>query len=74
MKISQIREFSDEELQVEMDRIRRHIFDLRAQSVTEKLEDTSQITKARRDIARILTVMRERRPQAPQAAAGSERK
>lgn len=60
MKISQIREFSDEELQVELDRIRRHVFDLRAQSVTEKLEDTSQLSKARRDIARIRTVMAQR--------------
>jgi large subunit ribosomal protein L29 len=73
MKISQIREFSDEELQVEMDRIRRHIFDLRAQSVTEKLEDTSQITKARRDIARIRTVVlqRQRQAQGSVATAGA---
>ena len=73
MKISQIREFSDEELQVETDRIRRHIFDLRAQSVTEKLEDTSQITKARRDIARIRTVVleRQRRAQGSIATAGA---
>jgi large subunit ribosomal protein L29 len=60
MKISQIREFSDEELRVELDRIRRHVFDLRSQSVTEKLEDNSQVTRARRDIARILTVIQER--------------
>ena len=64
MKISQIRELSDEELRTELDRIRRHIFDLRSQSVTEKLEDTSQLTKARRDIARLHTVMRERQEQA----------
>ena len=60
MKINEIRELSDEETQLELDRLHRHIFDLRSQSVTEKLEDTSQITKARRDIARLLTVVRER--------------
>ncbi len=60
MKIKEIRELSSEELTVELERLRRHLFDLRAQSVTEKLEDTSMITKARRDIARILTVQTER--------------
>ena len=74
MKIKEITQLSDEELTSEMARLRRHVYDLRAQAVTEKLEDPSMITKTRRDIARILTVMRERRPQAPQAAAGSERK
>jgi len=60
MKIKQIREFSDEELRLELDRLHRHVFDLRTQSVTEKLEDPTLITKARHDIARILTVMREK--------------
>ncbi len=60
MKIDEIREFTDEELQTELARLRRHLFDLRAQAVTEKLEDPSMITKARRDIARIITVSRQR--------------
>ena len=60
MKIQEIRELTDEELASELDRLRRHLFDLRAQSVTEKLADPTMITKARRDIARILTVMKQR--------------
>jgi len=72
MKIKEIRELSDEELQSELERLRRHLFDLRAQSVTEKLEDPSMITKARRDIARILTAQRERR--VASAAQASDRK
>jgi len=69
MKIKDIRELTNEELLAELERIRRHLFDLRAQAVTEKLEDPSLITKSQRDIARILTVMRERQLQgAPQAA------
>jgi large subunit ribosomal protein L29 len=60
MKIKEIRELTDEELASELDRLRRHLFDLRAQSVTEKLADPTMITKARRDIARILTVMKQR--------------
>jgi large subunit ribosomal protein L29 len=60
MKIKELREWNDEELRSELDRLRRHLFDLRAQAVTEKLEDPSSLTKAKRDIARILTIRRER--------------
>ena len=60
MKIKDIRNLSDDELQIELDRLHRHLFDLRSQSVTEKLEDPTQISKARRDVARILTVRRQR--------------
>ena len=38
----------------------KHLFDLRSQAVTEKLEDPSQLLKTRRDIARIKTVLRQR--------------
>ena len=60
MKVSEIRQLSDEELHTELQRVRRHLFDVRAQAVTEKLEDPSMLTKAKRDIARLLTVLRER--------------
>ncbi len=60
MKIEDIRNLTDEELQAELDRLRRHVFDLRSQAVTEKLEDPSVLTNAKRDIARVLTVQRER--------------
>lgn len=63
MKIKEIRELSDEELTSELDRLRRHVFDLRSQAVTEKLADPTMLTKARRDIARILTVKRYRQLQ-----------
>lgn len=67
MKIQEIRDLTDEELRLELDRLRRHLFDLRSQSVTEKLADPSMITKARRDVARILTVMRQRQSQKAKA-------
>jgi len=60
MKIENIRALKTDELHVELERLRRHLFDLRAQAVTEKLEDPTQLGKARRDIARILTVLSER--------------
>jgi large subunit ribosomal protein L29 len=60
MKVREIRQLSDEELGAELDRLRRHLFDIRSQAVTEKLEDPSRLTQAKRDIARLLTVRRER--------------
>lgn len=60
MKSKEVAQLSDEELQTELDRLRRHVFDLRAQSVTEKLESPAMLTKAKRDIARILSLKRKR--------------
>jgi large subunit ribosomal protein L29 len=60
MKVSQISEMKTEELHQELDRLRRHLFDLRSQAVTEKLENPAQLTKTKQDIARIFTVLRER--------------
>lgn len=60
MKIAEIREMKTDELHGELDRLRRHLFDLRSQAVTEKLEDPTQLTKTQRDVARLLTALRER--------------
>jgi len=59
MKITEIRALSREELTTELERLKRHLFDLRAQAVTERLEDPTMISKAKKDIARLLTVQRE---------------
>lgn len=59
MKIREIRELKVEELHSELARLRRHLFDLRSQSVTEKLGNPRQVTRAKRDIARVLTVLNE---------------
>jgi large subunit ribosomal protein L29 len=56
MKAKEVHKLSDEELQIEIDRLRRKMFDLRTQAVTEKIQDTSQFRKIKRDIARLLTV------------------
>lgn len=60
MKITDLRELKTDEIHGELDRLRRHLFDLRSQAVTEKLEDSSQLRKAKVDIARALTVLRQR--------------
>lgn len=60
MKIKELREKDTEQLNQELKNIQKHLFDLRAQAVTEKLEDPSQLGKAKKDIARMKTVLRER--------------
>lgn len=63
MKSSEVRPMSDEELATEVQRLRRRHFDLRAQAVTEKLENPRMLSNIRRDVARILTEQRRRQIQ-----------
>ncbi len=60
MKIQELRELKTEVLHTELDRLRRHLFDLRAQAVTEKLVNPNQLSQTRRDIARVFTILNER--------------
>ena len=68
MKVGEIRQLKNDELHAELDRLRRHLFDLRSQAVTEKLEDPAQLTKTKKDIARIFTVLGERAQTGDEAA------
>ena len=60
MTTKEIREKETTQLNHELAERLRHLFDLRSQAVTEKLEDPSQLRKTRLDIARIRTVIRQR--------------
>ena len=55
MKAKAVHKLSDEELGIEVDNLRKKLFELKTQSVTEKIQDTSQFNKIRKDIARLLT-------------------
>ncbi len=61
MKAKEVRKLSDEEIDVEVRRLRKRTFELRTQAVTEKIEDTTQFGETRRDIARLLTEQNARR-------------
>lgn len=61
MKITEIREKDDAALNKELVEIRKQMFTLRTQAVTQKLEDPSKLGKLRRDVARIQTVLNERK-------------
>lgn len=57
----EIRKMETEELEIELKQLRRKHYELRVQSVTEKITNTSQFTKVRRDVARVLTELGHRR-------------
>ena len=60
MTTKEIREKETVQLNHELVERQKHMFDLRTQAVTEKLEDPSQLRKTRIEIARIRTVIRQR--------------
>ena len=69
MKAKEIHGMNDEELVLEQDRLRRRLYDLKAQSVTEKLENPRELGNIRRDIARMLTVQHQRKNKAQKGDA-----
>lgn len=60
MKASEIRDMSDEQLDLTYKETVENLFRLRIQSQTERLDAPSELRKQRRLIARIKTVQRER--------------
>jgi len=61
MKPSELRELSPEELHAKSDELRVEIFNLKVKHSTGQLEDTARLAHLRRDVARVETVIRERR-------------
>ncbi len=77
MTVKELREKETAQLQHDLVDRRRHLFDLRSQAVTEKLEDPSQLRKTRKEIARILTILHQRqleqnKSQSPATAAAAK--
>jgi large subunit ribosomal protein L29 len=68
-KLKELRDKKIEDLQREVIEKRKHLFDLRSQAVTEKLEDPTQIGKTRKQIARLNTILREKQSAESQVAA-----
>lgn len=60
MKARELRELSDEELRQKVAEWKRKLLNLRFQLASGQLQNTAEIKKTKRDIARALTVLRER--------------
>ena len=74
MKAKEIRTLTDDQLGLTLKDTLRNLFQLRLQSATERLETPSELRKAKKDIARIKTIQRQRELDAQKAAASGETK
>jgi len=72
MQANDIREMDEAEIQRHLDQYRQEMFNLRFQSATRKLKNHQRIKLVRRDVARLLTVVREREIEALYAAEIAE--
>ena len=60
MKVAELRVLEEDELNGRLRTARRELYELRFKHAVGQLENSSQISKVRHDIARIMTVLRER--------------
>jgi large subunit ribosomal protein L29 len=61
MKAADARAKTDDELAADLDNLGKEIFNLRFQRANGQLENTARVRQVRRDIARIKTILGERR-------------
>lgn len=60
MKTSEIRNMSTEDIMKKIDELKNELFDLRMKQATASLEKPHKINQARKDIAKMKTVLAER--------------
>ena len=60
MQAKQLRDLDDDELRKQVDELRKDLFGLRFANATGELDDTARLGRVRRELARALTVTRER--------------
>lgn len=60
MKASELKEMKDAELVEKEKELRENIFRMKFKLATGDIEDSSQIKKAKKDIARVQTVLKQR--------------
>ena len=60
VKINEIRDLSEMELNQKLDELKAELFNLRFQHATNQLDNPKVITEVKRTIAKIKTILRER--------------
>jgi large subunit ribosomal protein L29 len=61
VKAKEIRELSVDELNIRLKELKTELFNLRFQLAINQLENTNRITEVKRDIARVLTILQEKK-------------
>ena len=59
MKASEVKSLSSDELQEKLTELKKDLFFLRMQHATNQLDNPIKISQARKDIARVKTVIRQ---------------
>ncbi|MDC3952253.1 50S ribosomal protein L29 [Polyangium jinanense] len=72
MKAKDLRERTTEHLQELEKNLGREVFDAKFKNFTNRLNDTSAIRKARRDLARVKTILQQRASESAAAAEGNK--
>lgn len=72
MKTNEIRDLPTEELTKQLEDARRELFNLRFRLATRQLDNHRQLPQAKKTIARILTVLRERELSGEVSEEGNE--
>ncbi len=67
MKVNEMRDKSQEELQKELNELKSELFKLRFQLVTNQLENPMKLKDVKKSIARVKTILREREIKGVQA-------
>jgi large subunit ribosomal protein L29 len=67
-RVAELRDLGDEELLERLESNKEELFNLRFQLATGQLDNPMRIKQVRHDVARILTVLRERRAETDLAA------
>ena len=60
MELKKMREMTEVELNGELDKMKKELFNLRFQQVTGQLENPVKMRELKKDIARVKTILRER--------------
>ncbi len=60
MELNKMREMTDVELNAELDKMKKELFNLRFQHVTGQLENPVKMREVKRNIARVKTIIREK--------------
>ena len=71
-KTAELRDLQDDELETRLAESKAELFNLRFQHVTGQLDNYARLVQVKRDVARIMTLLREREIEAAEAVNRAE--
>ena len=72
MKAEKLRDMSLDQLDDQLEKLKKEQFNLRFQAASGQMENTSRVRRVRRDIARLMTIARGKRVESGAKSASKE--